>query len=425
MHSSSAEVLSRPLAGGRSTLAARLCPPVRYMGTKRSLAPVVRSEIDRLRPRGRIVDLFAGVGSVAQAMASDYPVLVNDALLFTGPLAKARFVEPDIPRPEVANVLKALHPAFWQHLRWLEDRFEDRLAREVAALGDGRRALADYLEDAAHAGNSTRLKAEAAAAAGKASAERYLLVTLYFSAGYLSTRQAMELDALRLAIDQYYSTSDWLLAAWIASAAAVVNGPGHTAQFLKPTSSSAFNRVRRQWARPVWTTFASKLETIRPVGNRRWRIRNRVYHSDALKLLAGTQLTGAGAVYADPPYSKDQYSRFYHLYETLFLYDFPACTGKGRYREGRFTSRFFLASKVESAFLALFKEVAELGLPLLLSYPAKSLLSRKKVEIRDLISPFLQIRREIHIPYRHSTMGASGGRRYYDAREQLFVCIPS
>ena len=26
-------------------------------------------------------------------------------------------------------------------------------------------------------------------------------------------------------------------------------------------------------------------------------------------------------IYADPPYTDDQYSRFYHLYETALLYD--------------------------------------------------------------------------------------------------------
>jgi adenine-specific DNA methylase len=55
--------------------------PVRYMGTKRALAPLVRELIDDLaRPGDRVTDLFSGMGSVASALAPQYSVTTNDLL---------------------------------------------------------------------------------------------------------------------------------------------------------------------------------------------------------------------------------------------------------------------------------------------------------------------------------------------------------
>lgn len=405
-------------------LGGRLRTPLRYMGTKRSLAPLVRREIDALRPSGLVADLFSGLGSVAQAMASDHPVLVNDGLAFTAPLARARFLEPEEPRPRLDGLLSALHLDYRLRVEALAFRFEERIAREAEAVEEGPLGLAAYLEAVEHVGNSGGFQQRSRIAAGRRDAGRYVLVALYYSGGYFSTRQAIELDALRLAIDSHGSSSDWLLAAWLAAAATIINAPGHTAQYLKPTTPAAFQRIRRQWARPVWPVFVSKLEEIVLVGNRAWRTANVVCQDDALTLLSSGRLESVGAVYADPPYTKDQYSRYYHLYETLYRYDFPDSTGAGRYRSDRFTSAFSLASEVESAFWRLLEGVARLGAPLVLSYPARSLLSRRGVEIRDLIASFFRLERETVLDYRHSTMGASQGRSHLSAQEQLFVCLP-
>lgn len=398
--------------------------PLRYMGTKRILAPLVRREIDAVAPPGRVADLFAGLGSVAQAMASKYPVLVNDGLTFTGPLARARFTEPEQPRPRISDLLSALYPHYHRRRQALTKRFSDRLQRESSALVDGPATLRPYLEAVGHVGNSVRLHEGACRASGRKDSGKYVLTTLYFSGGYFSTSQAIELDALRCAIDRYGSCSDWLLAAWLAAAAAVINAPGHSAQYLKPSTTSAYHRIRRQWSRPIWPVFISKLEEIVPVGNRTWRAANLVCHEDALSVLQSDQFHGIGMVYADPPYTKDQYSRFYHVYETLFCYDFPESVGLGRYRGNRFKSMFSMESEAEREFIKLFERVASRGIPLVLSYPTRSILSRKGVEIRDLLSSYFTIKRETVVDYRHSTMGASNGNSHLSAREQLFVCLP-
>ena len=83
-------------------------------------------------------------------------------------------------------------------------------------------------------------------------------------------------------------------------------------------------------------------------------------------------------VYADPPYTRYHYSRYYHVLETICLRDnpnvtttFPNGTGgisRAIYREGRHQSPFCIKSQAERAFDNMFGKVKELGVPLVLSY---------------------------------------------------------
>ena len=83
-------------------------------------------------------------------------------------------------------------------------------------------------------------------------------------------------------------------------------------------------------------------------------------------------------IYADPPYTRDHYSRFYHGLETLSLRDFPTISktkiggeerlSRGLYREEREQSDFCIRSKAPKAFEELFKLVAHKDRTLVLSY---------------------------------------------------------
>lgn len=86
-----------------------------------------------------------------------------------------------------------------------------------------------------------------------------------------------------------------------------------------------------------------------------------------------------GAVYADPPYTRDHYSRFYHVLETMCLWDNPGVSttriravtntfSRGMYRADRHQSPFCIKSKAPNAFERLFASVRDLKAPLVLSY---------------------------------------------------------
>jgi adenine-specific DNA-methyltransferase len=399
---------------------------LRYMGTKRALAPIVRDAVASLGKRGQVADLFSGMGSVATSMASTAPVLTNDTLAFTTTFARARFLPGE--RAPVGQMVRGLFPDFCLAYDRLRDDFSLRMSRERTALTFGRSELADFMDTAPHVGNSDWYRRCAHRAVRSESVERYRLALLYFSAGYFSTAQAAELDALRYAIDRSDErdavSRDWLVAAWLGAAGVVINAPGHTAQFLKPGNDAVYKRIRRQWQRPVWPAFIDQLDAIQAVGTKKWRSRNGVCNEDALTLLESSDFDKVAVVYADPPYTKDHYSRFYHVYETLYRYDFPASHGIGRYPRDRFQTPFSLMGNVEEAFRKLFTGVAQRGLPLVLSYPDNGLLHRGKTRVAALLEDHFTILTTHHITLQHSTLGASSGSSTKSACEGVYVCVP-
>ena len=83
-------------------------------------------------------------------------------------------------------------------------------------------------------------------------------------------------------------------------------------------------------------------------------------------------------VYADPPYTRDHYSRFYHVLETIALDDVPEIStvkihgsthvSNGIYRKDRHQSPFCIRSKAPKAFKEMFRVISASNRNLLLSY---------------------------------------------------------
>ena len=83
-------------------------------------------------------------------------------------------------------------------------------------------------------------------------------------------------------------------------------------------------------------------------------------------------------IYADPPYTRDHYSRFYHVLETMALDDIPEIStvkihgsthvSNGIYRKDRHQSPFCIRSKAPKAFEDMFKFISESNRSLMLSY---------------------------------------------------------
>jgi adenine-specific DNA methylase len=81
-------------------------------------------------------------------------------------------------------------------------------------------------------------------------------------------------------------------------------------------------------------------------------------------------------IYADPPYTRDHYSRFYHVLETMCLGDSPevsttlltgeGATSRGLYRADRHQSPFCIKSQAPGAFREMFQGAGRV--PMLVSY---------------------------------------------------------
>lgn len=397
---------------------------IRYMGTKRFLAdPVAQiiSELPALHSQARVVDLFCGTGAATSELDGVASVVMNDASAFLGPLLRSRFVHEERVAP--FRLLDQLAPLYEARSKALASEFEDRLHRERDVLLGSPSDLLEYMEEVPHVGTSDDYRRQARLAARRREPRRYCLAVLYFSGGYFSTWQAVQLDAIRYAITclEDERSHDQALAAFLGTVDRCLNAPGHSAQFLRPNSDDAHKRIVRVWRRDVWSVFVDTLAGFAPSGSSAWRVQNEYRNGDALDLFPELEPDRVRAVYADPPYTKDQYSRYYHVHETLFLYDFPDSIGRGRYRGGRFSSTFSESGSVETAFDGLLREVSALGVPLVLSYPERSLLSRRGIDVRDLAAEHFRTIVTHSFATKHSTLGASKGASTNDNTEFIHV----
>ncbi len=202
----------------------------------------------------------------------------------------------------------------------------------------------------------------------------------HFGGQYFSYAQAVELDAIAdLARD---SGSSVLLAATLSTASHLVNSIGK--QFAQPIRPrDKFGTPKRHVvrkiiaerglsARSVFMAYLRQYESLSIARRDHVAVR-----ADFREALAKPALKPS-VVYADPPYTRDHYSRFYHSLETIALGDDPSITksnlgggnikSRGGYRAGRHQSPFCIKSEAPAAFSALFAGVATLQVPLVLSY---------------------------------------------------------
>lgn len=242
---------------------------VRYIGSKARVADAILDLAGRPM-EGRFVDAFCGTGAVAAvAAARAWRVTVNDSL----PSAVAMSVGATVARENV--------------------RFE--------ALG-GYTAAVQALNAVPGRPGFIHEAYSPASAAGGAVERRYF-----------TEANAARIDAMRAQIGAWSRAGEltWveeqlLLADLLQAANRVANISGTYGCFLKNWSSTALRDVRVA-ARPL-ADGATDLQAS--VG-------------DVFEL----STTSEDTVYFDPPYTKRQYSAYYHLLETIHAGDAPEVDG--------------------------------------------------------------------------------------------------
>ena len=406
---------------------------IRYMGNKREMAADVAAIIDDLKLGRPVLDLFCGMCSVAGALAdSGRQVWVNDVQRYAT-LAADCLVAAEIDPPDADTLVRALAPLIAQNMQPLLERFAADIVTEQAvfaassvdAYGEAYRAWR-------HAANDDDVASEVASLAAAPRSRPYRLATLTFAWGYLGLRQSIELDSLRYAIDTQrrrgHLTADerrWALLALVQAASRMATGPGHMAQYLHAENPSSLGRVVALRRRSALEQFRTELALLAPYGDADWRATNRVIGADALRLWPMLRRRGFhdAVVYADPPYSKNQYSRFYHVLETLTRYDYPPAAGRGRYRPDRFITPFSTRRGVATAFDILARRVAATGSTLVLSYPSQGMLAQwTDVDAQSVLARhFASVSVEIRRPARHSTLGARHGDATGAVEELVYV----
>jgi adenine-specific DNA methylase len=197
---------------------------------------------------------------------------------------------------------------------------------------------------------------------------------------FLNRREAWSL--LEAASSMPPSEKDVFLAAILSTASESVNTVGKQfAQPIRPRGSDGkpkkdlAKRVARDRSDDVFEVFENWI--VRYLATSRSERKHEVWRSDYKEALKRLHKS-VNVVYADPPYTRDHYSRYYHVLETLCLRDCPPVStvlvngreriSRGIYRLGRHQSPFCIKSQADGAFSSLLAGVRGLGVPLVLSY---------------------------------------------------------
>lgn len=442
-----------PLSPPRSTDNFR---PIQYLGSKWRLLDQIQSQVDRLRdPRRPVVcDLFAGTGVVTRHLAGLGPVQASDVQEYSRVLTSALVAPVALPGHEPAVLVHRargelathLGPALQRLIAYEAAVHTSRDATQVSDLVERGSIAATAWTVAARAQYSTLDELVAAAAAEVVDGSRSAMVR-YYGGVYFSYKQAAELDALASTIRALPEVErDTALAALLSTTSELVASVGgHFAQpmrmrsstgAVKPALVASLIRSRRQSTFPAFEAWLHRYQDRRAVPHP-----VQVSRGDYRSTLASLP-DDVGLVYADPPYTRDHYSRFYHVLETLALGDDPGLStvrtggreqpSRGLYRRDRHQSPFCIVSEAPRAFDELCIPLRARRIPLIVSYSPvpKTDKPRARVVLLDdlrarLASHFDSVDVVDIVGVGHAKLNVDrlNAAKTYDA-EVLLVCRP-
>lgn len=370
--------------------------PIHYLGNKSKIVDEIASTIGDLAGRGAVVcDLFAGSGVVSRRLAREHSIIAADVQEYSRVLTQALLEPRALPDRLVESLFVSAREKSDQ---LCTGALAALVEYEATAL---RAAAAQYADDLCclvEQGPLVNRASDRADAPGLlitlfGDARRRLpqlqgsVMTRYYGGVYYSFAQAAELDGLANAVRalprQYRDVG---LAALLGTASDLVSSVGN--QFAQPmklkradgsVKTALVAATMRARSRSVLETFSEWLRRYAALTPRPGR--HRVYCADFRGVL-GTLPHEVAAIYADPPYTRDHYSRFYHVLETLALGDEPGVSkmtsggdvraSRAVYRLARHQSPFSIKSQAGRAFDDLFAASARLNAPLVVSYSPRS-----------------------------------------------------
>jgi len=368
--------------------------PIQYLGNKSRLTSEIVGILTDAIPSGvRVGDLFSGTSVVGRALKSRHPITAVDVQAFAAILGHAMLTG------HPADVEEGLTPdfraSFEEAAGLLVAQFTPLIDLEHHAMVDAFNGDVLLLASLIDGGSTAAYRQCCAVSNGRlVAALRSVMravggktenatASYYFGGVYFSYVQAVHLDAIATAIDRAPAKSQHILrAALLSTCSEIVNTVGK--QFAQPMRilkdgkvphSLLVRRTIRDRSYDVFTIFQHHL--------RRWRsslsdcrLKHTVVQGDVLAFLDVDDQ--CEAFYADPPYTIDHYSRFYHVLETIVLRDAPVLAEmkkggrervmRGVYRANRHQSLFCVPSTAPKAFEQLFYKIGRRGAPLLLSY---------------------------------------------------------
>lgn len=320
---------------------------IRYMGNKNKLLDFIIPEIKKITKKGEIIcDLMSGTGAVSYALKDKYIVYTNDIQYYSYIINKA-----------------------------IIENNEITIDKNTAILDLEKNFLINQKE------------------------KNYNFFEKNFTDTYFSGPQCCEIDSIRYAIEKVENEykRDLYLTALLFSMSKCESTSGHFAQYL-PKDHKRLIGLRKK---SIWEEMLIKCDDFSSLVMNRFN--NKSFNLDYKELFKCNEFKNVSCVYIDTPYTGEQYSRFYHILETVAKYDNPKLEFKAKYRTDRFMSNFSLRSTVKQEFKDMLSFLSKENKKVVLSYSTKGLIPIDELEF--IFSKTFNHYKLIEKDYKHSTQG--------------------
>ncbi len=371
---------------------------MKYMGSKRymldnGLGLLISKQIIG---RKRFVDLFCGAGYVSRFVSDRFniPVLASDlqkyATTLTGAIIERTVITNTI-RLEEGWIKKAEKSLKLSDLYRKAINLEKRGVNNIKLLVKNSRFLCER---------------------GKNSIGP---IWKAYGGHYFSPVQALSIDYLIRGIPEVPRSKKLLcLASVIVAASKCAAAPGHTAQPFQPTAG-AKKYLYQSWQLNI---FQKTIDALRDLSQLKANVKGKTVTKAAEEII--NQLNPEDLVFIDPPYSGVQYSRFYHVLETIARNKCGLVYGVGRYPDlkERPQSAFSNSSQSQEALKNLMEKIAEKGSSVIFTFPNKECsngLSGKIV--KEIVKEWFCIAEE-RIHGRFSTLGGNNSKDSRPGRQK-------
>jgi adenine-specific DNA methylase len=370
---------------------------MKYMGSKRSMLLNGLGDLlaENAPTTTRFVDLFAGSGAVAIHVATKYeiPVVASDLQRYSAVLTGA--------------VIERQNELQWER-SWTT--WHDR-AKEMY-----RRVRPPTLDNVT-VKNVDELRDWSRRRSG-------LPLTKAYGGHFYSPVQATWLDAYRSTLPTRKPARTVALASLLHVASRCAASPGHTAQPFQP-GRKANRYIAGAWAKDVPELNKEFFCALSKLYAKKTGIAETADANSAADSVKETDL-----VFIDPPYSGVQYSRFYHVLESVATGAPGEVSGSGRNPtpQKRPHSRYSIITGAKKAFSELLAKLGEKGARCIVTFPAHECSNGLSGEVvRELAREHFKLKEKL-VQSKFSTLGGvdvevGNGRAAKHAAEELILTL--
>lgn len=304
---------------------------LQYMGSKARIISHICDPIIKNNSIKTVVDLFAGTGSVGYALKGYKNIISNDIEHYAFIINQAILNGCNFSAEDEAAFFADVE----QQYMLLQAKIPSALSAEKSFFTEG----GDYKQYQVFCektpsvfgpkSDDLRMKELAELVShvmpGSASAPGFpCLFLTYYANAYFRVAQCCQIDALRSVIEQVKDkcVENVLLTVLMSVMSAAASTTTHFAQFLKVKSPSTCENLLSKRKINIIEECKALLKEYRNSGlcSKQECAEYDCYNLDFSECLNSIVLNSSTLVYADPPYFKEHYSRYYHVLNTLCLY---------------------------------------------------------------------------------------------------------